>query len=87
MLKLETKNAIERKSESRLHWDSSYESIVRENFNEVSVLIMKTRLFKYTENFTTKKWKFSEKKVLIFFIFLLVEAVLTGIHNLCFEQK
>ena len=25
-------------------------------------IIMKTRLFKYTENFTTKKWKFSDKK-------------------------
>ena len=24
--------------------------------------ITKTRLFKYTENFTTKKWKFSDKK-------------------------
>ena len=29
--------------------------------------ITKTRLFKYTENFTTKKWKFSDKKILIFF--------------------
>ena len=26
---------------------------------------------KYAENFTTKKWKFSDKKILIFFIFLL----------------
>ena len=25
--------------------------------------ITKTRLFKYTENFTTKKWKFSDKKI------------------------
>ena len=34
--------------------------------------ITKTRLFKYTENFTTKqKWKFSEKKNLIVFMFLL----------------
>ena len=32
--------------------------------------IMKTRLFKYIENFTSKNWKFSDKK-LIFFIFLL----------------
>ena len=24
--------------------------------------ITKTRLFKYTENFTTKEWKFSDKK-------------------------
>ena len=33
--------------------------------------ITKTRLFKYTEKFTTKKWKFSDKKTLICFIFLL----------------
>ena len=30
--------------------------------------IMKTRLFKYTENFTTKKWKFSNKNSDIFHI-------------------
>ena len=29
--------------------------------------ITKTRLFKYTENFTTKKWKFSDKKFWYFF--------------------
>ena len=32
---------------------------------------MKTRLFKYIENFTSKNWKFSNKKTLIFFTFLL----------------
>ena len=36
----------------------------------VTTVIMKTYLFKYTENFTTKKWKFSDKN-LIFFMFLL----------------
>ena len=29
-------------------------------------LITKTCLFKYTENFTTKKWKFSDKKIWYF---------------------
>ena len=29
---------------------------------------MKTRLFKYTENFTTKKWEFSDKNSDIFHI-------------------
>ena len=29
---------------------------------------MKTRLFKYTDNFTTKKWKFSDKNSDIFHI-------------------
>ena len=33
--------------------------------------ITKTRLFKYIENFTSKNRKFSDKKTLIFFIFLL----------------
>ena len=33
--------------------------------------ITKTRIFKYIENFTTKKGNFSDKKNLIFFIFLL----------------
>ena len=30
--------------------------------------ITKTRLFKYTENFTTKKWKFLDKNSVIFHI-------------------
>ena len=33
--------------------------------------ITKTSLFKYTENFTSKKWKFSDKKLWYFFILLL----------------
>ena len=33
--------------------------------------ITKTRLFKYIENFTSKNWKFSDIKTLIFFLFLL----------------
>ena len=33
--------------------------------------ITKTRLLKYIEYFTTKKWNFSVKKSDIFFIFLL----------------
>ena len=37
---------------------------------ETKKTITKTCLFKYTENFTTKKWKFSDKKFW-FFIFLL----------------
>ena len=36
------------------------------------VIITKTRLFKYIENFTSKNWKFSDKKHwFFFFIFLL----------------
>ena len=55
--------------------------------------ITKTCLFKNTENFTTKKWKFSYKNSDIFHIsaqnidYGLNEAVLTNTHNLCFEQK
>ena len=33
--------------------------------------ITKTRLFKYIENFATKNWKFSDKNILMFFIFLI----------------
>ena len=32
-----------------------------------ALVITKTRLFKYIENLTTKNWKFSDKKNLIFF--------------------
>ena len=38
---------------------------------EVGYIITKTRLFKYTEKFTAKKWQFFRKKILIFFICLL----------------
>ena len=38
-------------------------SAKRDNFS-----ITKTRLFKYTENFTNKNWKFSDKKSDIFLI-------------------
>ena len=32
------------------------------------LFITKTRLFKYTKNFTTKKWKFSDKNSIFFHI-------------------
>ena len=41
--------------------------------------ITKTCLFKYTENFTTKKRNFSDKKTLIFFLFLL-KTKIVGTH-------
>ena len=57
--------------------------------------ITKTCLFKYTENFTTKKWKYSDKKFWYFSyscskhrLWVLVRtaaaAVLTSTHSLCF---
>ena len=39
----------------------------RRSFNTIT----KTRLFKYIENFTSKNWKFSDRKLWYFFIFLL----------------
>ena len=33
--------------------------------------ITKTRLFKYVETFTFKNWKFSDKKLWYFIVFLL----------------
>ena len=65
----------------------------------IVMLITKTHLFKYTENFTTTKYKFQIKNSNIFHIsaqnidcgyslepprFRLSEAVLTSTHNLCF---
>ena len=38
---------------------------------DTPVSITKTCLFKYTENFTVKKWNKNQIKILIFFIFLL----------------
>ena len=35
--------------------------------NKDNLYITKTRLFKYTENFTTQKWKFSDRKFWYFF--------------------
>ena len=45
------------------------------NFN----VITKTRLFKYTENFTTKKWKFSDK---IFDIFQISAQNIDCVYSL-----
>ena len=55
-------------------------------------IITKTRLFNYIGNFTTKKWKFSDKKFWYFSYFctkhrLWVLVVGNRTHNLCFEQK
>ena len=62
--------------------------------------IMKTRLFKYIENFASKNWNFSIKNTLTFFLFLLkiyngysqhfsyfCSQYITGTHNLCFQAK
>ena len=45
--------------------------IVEQIQSGVHGTITKTRIFKYNENFTTKKGKFSDKKEMIFFISLL----------------
>ena len=77
-------------------WLSGYNRIYR---RRPKILITKTRLFKYIENLTTKNWKFSDRKNLIFFYISAqnidcgysleppAEAVLTSTHNLCFKQK
>ena len=66
---------------------------------DVDVYITKTCIFKYTENVTTKKWKFSDKKFRYFSYFcskhrLWVpvrtaskEAVPTSTHNLCLSRN
>ena len=45
--------------------------ITKHSLPEASKAITKTRLLKYTVNFTAKNWKFSDKNSNIFFIFLL----------------
>ena len=42
-----------------------------QNAERLKATITKTRLFKYTENFTTKQRKFSDKNSDFFFLFLL----------------
>ena len=46
----------------------SYVQTILNIIDVVSVLYYETCLFKYTENFTTKKWKISDKNVDIFHI-------------------
>ena len=61
----------------------------------MSFSITKTCLLKYTENFTTKKWKFSDKKKSDIFPISAqnidcgysLEPPLTSTHNLCFWAK
>ena len=53
----------------RMLYNSKY-ILMATSLGTNAVVITKTYLFKHTENFTTKKWTFSEKKILIFFIFL-----------------
>ena len=53
-------------------WTFTGEHVPRETFQSAFLhSIMKTRLFKYIENFTTKNWNFTDKISNIFFIFLL----------------
>ena len=62
----------------------------QKNKNQSLSFITKTRLFKYTEKFTTKRWKFSDKNSDIFHISAQnIDCVYSlepprRIHNLCF---
>ena len=47
---------------------AAVEASLRINAVSPEPIITKARLFKYTENFTTKKWKFSDKNSDIFHI-------------------
>ena len=49
----------------------------------LSSAIKKTSLFKYIENFTSKNWKFSEKKKKNIF-HISAQNIYCGTHNLCF---
>ena len=60
-------------SDQGLHFPLTESLDTTDYMNDEQMLryITKTLLFKYIENFTTKKGKISDKKILIFFIFLL----------------
>ena len=60
----------------------------------ITKTITKTCLFKYIENFTTKKWKFSDKKYWYFSYFcskhrlwVLVRTASPNIDNLCLSRN
>ena len=46
-----------------LQTTSLYMKRLNKTESPIFVLITKTCLFRYTENFTNKKWKFSDKKI------------------------
>ena len=57
-----------------LKWNLLHTKTQNYDFNKLQQYecsdITKTRLFKYIENFISKNWKFSDKKLWYFFIFL-----------------
>ena len=57
-----SKEATNRKSVARTEMCPIINN-TKKTYQLVDVLITKTRLFKYTENFATKKIKFSDKKI------------------------
>ena len=82
-------------------WTAKAEIILRMRNSSATTycmhVITKTRLFKYTEKFTSKNWKFSDKKLwyishfcskhTLWVLVRTAPAVLTSTHNLCFEQN
>ena len=78
---IEQWNVIEISNERVLHFKFLLHCVSNSTWRHAKMLelrritflrhITKTCLFKYTENFTTKKWNISDKKSDIFFIFLL----------------
>ena len=49
-------------------WIEMLENVPSDSRTRILISITKTCLFKYTENFITEKWKFSDKKSDIFYI-------------------
>ena len=57
------KNVVELVTLSDWATETGFSTIVTDNLKkERKKNLMKTRLFKYIENFTSKNWKFSDKK-------------------------
>ena len=49
-------------------------SLLSNSLEKINGDITKTCLFKWTENFTTQKWKFSDKNFFFFFFFFHISA-------------
>ena len=54
-----------------LRWEHMTDGTYSHVAIQMRVIITKTRLFKYMENFTSRTWKFSDENLWNFFLFLL----------------
>ena len=68
-------------------WICSITSSVHQLVSSCKCLITKTLLFKYIENFTTKKGKFLDKKSDIFHIFIPCHTIVAGYYGFTLDVR